>query len=75
MNQPDNSSPESQKDTDCYCKLQPATRTLSAEQLRLWLKDRRNTAQEVRRGLLREAARLEKELATYDALLAELTIG
>jgi hypothetical protein len=74
MNQPDISSQTNESPKNA-CVVNTTTRTLSAEQLRKWISERRNTAQEVRRGLLRDAARLEKELATYDALLAELTIG
>lgn len=71
MTEPDNSS----QNTQNACVETAIVRTLSPEQLRKWLNDRRNAAQKARFDLLVIVKAKEKEIAAYDALLADLTIG
>jgi len=70
---PEKENPQAIQKNLC-AETQPALR-IAPEQLRLWLNDRRNRAQETRRQLLEMAARLEKEITAYDELLADLTTG
>lgn len=56
------------------CVSITSVRTLSPEQLRKWLGDHRNRLQETRRSLQVASAQIEKQIATCDQLLADLTI-
>lgn len=56
------------------CAENSTARTIGAEQLRRFLIDRRNRLRKERSALLQAADRIKAEVATYDALLAELII-
>lgn len=68
MTEPD----ESQNGIDCYCKLQATTHRIAPEQLRKSLSDHRNKLKDVRWNLLAQVKTLEREIATCDAMLADL---
>lgn len=57
------------------CVVNASVRTIGVEQLRRWLSDHRFRLQKSRFELLQTAARMEKEIATVDAMLADLKIG
>lgn len=64
---------QTRKPTETACAESAVLRTIAPEQLRKWASDHRNRLQETRRTLQEAAARLEKEIAACDQMLAELT--
>ena len=71
MEKPD-TSPELPKSA---CVEKTFVHTIGAEQLRKLLSDHRNSLQKRCFEMKQSAMRIEKDIASIDALLAELTIG
>jgi hypothetical protein len=74
MDKTDNSS-QLVEPRQAACAENPTARIVSPEQLRKLLNDHRNSLRKRCFELRQAAMRMEKDIATVDALLAELTIG